>query len=364
MPAHIGPLRVLLLDLGREFRGGQRQVLALARHLSQDENFEPTLAAPRNAPLTRRAEELGLHVVHLPGRREFDMRVVYSLFSMLRRRKIQILHSNDAHGASLGAMLKQVAKGVTLVHSRRVSYPLKIGWSTKKYEAADHVVAVSREIADVLAKSGLKQEKISVIHSGIEPGDYPDAREAAEGPLVIGTVGALTPQKGTDVFLKALARMQAESCPERGFRGVVVGKGPLMEPLEKQAEALGIADLVEFTGYRSSKKEVPKMHVLCVPSVDGEGSNAVIKEGWACGVPVVVSDLPSNLELVHHGMEGLVAAAGDAAALAKALCKAASNESLRTDLIVQGRKRLADFTMERTAEAHKALYRRLVSKKG
>lgn len=364
MPSFVGPIRVLLLDLGREFRGGQRQVLGLARHLAQDENFEVALAAPRNAPLVGRAEKLGLHVVHLPGRREFDMRVVYSLFSTVRRRKIQILHTNDAHGASLGAMLKQIAKGVILVHSRRVSYPLKGGWSTKKYEAADHVVAVSREIAEALVKSGLERGKISIIHSGIEPGDYPQASDHMHGPVTIGMVGALTPQKGADVFLRALAHMKENGCLKGGFRGIVVGKGALMESLQEQAAELGIGDVVEFPGYRSSKKEVPKMHVLAVPSVDGEGSNAVIKEGWACGVPVVVSDLPSNLELVHDGMEGLVAPVGDPLALAGKICKAAEDESLRTDLIVQGRKRLAEFTMERTAEAHKALYRGLVSKRG
>jgi glycosyltransferase involved in cell wall biosynthesis len=83
-----------------------------------------------------------------------------------------------------------------------------------------------------------------------------------------------------------------------------------MPDLIRLARELGLEDRIEFCGYVRSAEILPKLDMVVVPSIDGEGSNAVIKEAWAAGVPVLVSDLPSNTELVTHGEDGLVFSSG------------------------------------------------------
>ena len=55
----------------------------------------------------------------------------------------------------MGAFYKLLHSGTLLIHSRRVSYPLRRGLRSWKYRIADAVVGVSREIADGMIGAGI-----------------------------------------------------------------------------------------------------------------------------------------------------------------------------------------------------------------
>ncbi|MFK4764521.1 glycosyltransferase [Desulfobaculum sp. SPO524] len=353
-------MTILQLDLGREWRGGQRQVLYLGRHLAASREYRPVIAAPDGSPLLDCAREEGIQTVPLPSRFEWHPATLLFLRTLIRRERVDCLHTHCARSASLGATLKVLCGGgPLLVHSRRVSYRLGRGWSRKKYALGDAVVGVSAEIAQSLRDSGLRPETVSVIHSGIDPTRYSARKERPDGPLRIGLIGALTPQKGHTVFLDALAELAGRSgVPE--WEGIIVGDGPLRGELEERAKHLGLHKQVHFAGYRESRDMLPGFDILAVPSVDGEGSSGVIKEGWACGVPVVTSDLPSNLELVQDGVNGRAFASGNGAALADTLASMAADlqggGKACAALVRGGSKRLEFFTDEAMAKAYMALY--------
>lgn len=353
-------MKILQLDLGREWRGGQRQVLYLLRHLAASEGFVPLLAVPAGAPLAARAREAGIAMHELPGRFEWHPLSIGRLCRLVRREGVDVVHTHCARSASLGAVVKLLT-GVRLVHSRRVSYPLGGGWSRRKYLLADAVPCVSREIGVVVEMGGVSPEKVHTIHSGIDPGLYAAAALVPPPSApVYGLVGALTRQKGHTVFLDALAELDRRGTVH-GWRAVIAGKGPLADELRDRAVELGIRERVEFAGYRESVRVLPEVSVLVVPSVDGEGSSAVIKEGWAVGRPVVCSALPSNLELVESGVSGLAFETRNPGALADTLelLYAEGGDDLARGLVRGGQERLAAFTHEAMARANMALYESL-----
>ncbi|MDY7001077.1 MAG: glycosyltransferase family 4 protein [Thermodesulfobacteriota bacterium] len=350
-------MNILLLDLGSAMRGGQRQVFYLARRLGADPEFNPVLAAPAGSPLVASARSEGIKTHPLPSRWDWDPRNLSSLFGMVKKERIHLVHTHDARSASLGAAVKCLCAGVGLLHTRRVSYPLRNGWGRKKYRLADKIAAVSQEIADVLTDCGIDPAKIVVIHSGIDASRYEaGTRTQAREEIVFGLIGALSPQKGHAVFLSALALLRQEA-GALSWKALIIGEGPLEAELQARTKELGLSDLVEFTGYRESREALLDLDVLAVPSVDGEGSNAVIKEGWAARIPVVASDLASNLELVEPEVSGLVFPNRDAAALKDALSRLARDVSLRQKIIQGGAERVGLFTEEITAEAYMRLYR-------
>jgi len=361
-------MKAIQLDLGREWRGGQRQVLYLARHLLRAGPFLPVVAAPRGAPLIERARAEGIETVELPGRAEWRPGNFAAVNRLLREgREVHILHTHCARSAALGALLRLLSRvRFRLVHTRRVSYPLSGWWSTDKYRLADHVVGVSAEIRDVLEQGGVESGKLSVVHSGIDPTRYPvRERDEAAGPRIVGFVGALTRQKGCAVLLDALALLAQNNA--LAWRALIVGDGPLRVELERRAAFLGLAETgaerVRFLGWRESREVMPGMDVLAVPSVDGEGSSGVIKEAWVTGLPVAASDLPSNLELVEPDVSGLTAPAGDAAALAGTLSRLLADPVLCRRLRAGGVERVRLFTDTAMAERYLTLYRELVEMK-
>lgn len=352
-------MKVLLLDLGKIIRGGQRQVFYLARHLAHAPGFEPLVAVPKNAPLRKLLDDAQLPYITLPSSSDLNPLNIFRLLRIIATHQPAIVHTNDAKGASVAAMAKKVLGEFKLVHSRRVSYHLKAGWSKKKYLAGDALVAVSNEIQEVLVECGVPPESTSTIHSGIDPSMYTTDKRR-HPVLTIGAVGALSTQKGFEVLIDALSHLKKDdSMPD--WQCMIAGDGPLQQELKDQADKLGLADSILFLGYRDSREVLPEIDILTVPSVDGEGSNAVIKEGWATETPVITSDLPSNLELVTNDHDGLIFRNRDAQELSSAIARIANDQSLAEKLVANGAESVKNYTDKTMADQYMALYRHLTS---
>ena len=244
-------MKVLLLDLGKIMRGGQRQVFYLARALHKAEGFETLVAVPKDSPLIPLLMEAGVPYTDLPSHSDMSLFNILRFQRVIKTFKPDIVHTNDAKGASLAALTKKIRGGFKLVHSRRVSYRLKPGWSRSKYLHGDALVAVSEEIRQVLVACGVPAKKTSTIHSGIDADMY--TTEVRKHPvLTIGAVGALSSQKGFEVLIEALGHLRnSPDMPD--WQCMIAGEGPLQFELKQQAEKLGLAGHILFLGYLDSR---------------------------------------------------------------------------------------------------------------
>jgi len=121
-----------------------------------------------------------------------------------------------------------------------------------------------------------------------------------------------------------------------------------------------VEERLSLFGCQDSRQFLPYFDALLVPSIDGEGSNAVIKEGWAVGIPVACSALPSNKELVRDKNNGLIVPVGNALALGAAMLRLIREPLLRRRLVSGGGKSLESFTDQRMAERTLAVYRMIL----
>ncbi len=351
-------MKILLLDLGKQLRGGQRQVYYLARHLMNIDGFSPLIVAPKGAPLLNLAEDEGIPHRHLISSSDLNPINVINFFKILKQEHPAIVHTNDAKGASLAALAKTTNKTkFKLVHTRRVSYKFKKGWSTQKYLIGDMIVGVSKEIQQRMVESGVEEKRTETIHSGIDLNRY-STQKLPNDLLTIGTIGALTRQKGTKVLLEALVHLKKDDTLPP-WQCLIAGDGPLMKDLQEQAHANKINDKTLFLGHKDSREVLQRIDILAVPSVDGEGSNAVIKEGWATGTPLISSNLPSNLELVTGGQNGLVFANKDSVALASAIKSLMTSRKTGKKIRKSGFESVKLYTDRAMAEKYAALYREL-----
>ncbi len=119
---------------------------------------------------------------------------------------------------------------------------------------------------------------------------------------VLAFTGRLVPHKGVDQILRALAALP----PDVAL--IVIGRGPRLSSLVALARRLGVEDRVRFLP-EVSDEELP-LHLRAAdlfvfPSQNRlEGFGLVIAEAMACGLPVVVADLPGVRELITPGVEG------------------------------------------------------------
>lgn len=169
----------------------------------------------------------------------------------------------------------------------------------------------------------LPADKVRVIPNGVDPENYLRRSDrvrrdfyAAPEERMVFYVGRLVREKGVQVLLHAVPRV-LEQMPNTKF--VIGGKGPYLEELQAQADRLGIAPRVYFTGYIDDGARNALYHwadVAVFPSLY-EPFGIVALEAMAAKTPVVASGTGGLGEIIDHGWDGLKVPPGDSQALAE-----------------------------------------------
>jgi glycosyltransferase involved in cell wall biosynthesis len=121
--------------------------------------------------------------------------------------------------------------------------------------------------------------------------------------LVFGSVGRLAQVKGIDRLIAAFAALKL---PLSTTYLLLIGAGPEREALERQARELGVADRVIFAGFQGDPAPyLAAMDVFVLPS-RSEGVSVALLEAMAAGVPVAVTDVGANREVIEEGRCGVI----------------------------------------------------------
>jgi glycosyltransferase involved in cell wall biosynthesis len=208
---------------------------------------------------------------------------------------------------------------------------------------ASVVLSCYEEAREYLARLTAGRTPVALVRHGV---DIPtDPMRAEDSPPIMLAVGRLIEKKGFDTLLSAAVLVR-----ERGleFRLHIAGDGPLWPNLARLVGELGLADHVRFIGPLTHDELEPHfasaaLFVLpCQVAADGnrDGLPNTILEAMARRLPVVSTTLPSLLEAIDDGREGLLVPPRDPRALADALAKLLEDPNLRARLGEAGRERV------------------------
>ena len=142
---------------------------------------------------------------------------------------------------------------------------------------------------------------------------------------------------------------------------LLVGDGPLRGELTELVRSLGLESRVHFLGVRSDVPEILRaLDVFTLTSLT-EAASLTLLEAMASGVPVVMTAVGGNPELVRDGIDGLLVPRGDAAATARALLQILGDPAAAAAMGSAGRQRVIDhYQLEATVKAYLDLYEKLI----
>ena len=177
---------------------------------------------------------------------------------------------------------------------------------------------------------------------GVPAAELPPRPEPPASPtLRLLTAGRLAPVKGQHVMIDAVARAVREGYDVRLH---LAGDGAERASLEADAKARGIADRVVFEGNlnQDQLRAVYRDTDVFILASFGEGLPAVLIEAMSMEVPCIATWVAGVPELIRDGIEGLLAAPGDAASLAGAIIRLARDPALRRQMGKNGRQRVLE----------------------
>jgi glycosyltransferase involved in cell wall biosynthesis len=196
---------------------------------------------------------------------------------------------------------------------------------------ASHVFCPSNYLRTLTIAWGVPESRVSVLPNPAprlpELGPRDELRRSfGMNGTTLAFAGRLTAQKALDVALEAIADVD-------GVTLLIAGEGE-RQPLERRAHELGLDERVHFLGAQPRERVLALFRAAdaSILSSTWENFPHTVVEALAAGTPVIATDVGGVGEVVHDGRNGLLVAAGDAAALADAVRRYVSDDSLRERL--------------------------------
>lgn len=344
------PLRVLHLDSGREWRGGQRQVYLLAR--GQRENgHEPLVISQPDSPLIRRLRSAGIAVAAIRMRGDWDLAAARRVRAVLRTWNADLIHAHDARAHAIALTSVVGRRQMPLVVTRRVPFVprgrLKYGRRVARF------IAISSAVREALVAGGVDENRIELVYSGVprpsvsKPRDWRTECRWPRDSVVCGIVGAMTAEKGVATLSEIGARIPDAS---RGrIRLVLLG-----------GQSAGSQSVGGLTAFRAGFVDeihaaMAGLDILLHPS-SAEGLGTAVIDAMALGVPPIAFRVGGLPELIQDQRSGILVPAGDVGAFAAATDRLVRDEALRASLAAAGPGRAAEFSVDRMVRGTQAVY--------
>jgi L-malate glycosyltransferase len=305
-----------------------------------------------------------------PGR---DFGVSQRMAKAGTARQIQVIHAHQYTPFFYSALAKPLTRPMPRLilteHGRH--YPDIVSPKRRAFNrlildhAADAVNACIRFSGVALSqKDGFRGNRIEIIENGIDVEKYgpSENRDALRKRLGI-KVGVPTvvhvarhhPVKDQAMLIRGFSEVKVPNA-----QLVMVGDGPLRGDLESLVKMLGISDRVFFAGIQSNVSDWLKAADVFALTSLSEASSLTLLEAMATGLPVVVTAVGGNPEIVRNEIDGLHVPRGDWQSCGQALDRLLGDEHLRQKLGENSRTRTHErYRLDQTIQSYYKLYRRL-----
>lgn len=219
------------------------------------------------------------------------------------------------------------------------------------YYYADEIISLYKGAQEVQNKEGAKKEKLRIIANGVDVESFISLGKVEKKMPLVGFVGRVVPIKDVKTFIKA-AKVVKNILGKVKFLilGPVDEDELYYEDCRLLVSRLGLEKDIRFMGKVDLKKYYPLLDLVVLTSIS-EGQPIVILESFACGIPVVATDVGACRELLEGSCEedkkigkaGIITPVSDAKTTAEAIISLLQNKDIYNKMSSAAKKRVSTY---------------------
>lgn len=214
-------------------------------------------------------------------------------------------------------------------------------------------VIVPSQTLDRIAVAAWGLGNVRLVANGVDTALFHPAETESGEACVIGTVGALRPEKNFSLLIAAFA---ASGLADRA-RLVIAGDGPERQKLVALAERLGVSASVAFPGHVPDPAALYRTFDLFAMSSDTEQMPLSLLEAMASGLPVIATDVGDVPVMLSDDNGGFIAPRGDEERLAALMRQCCDDPALRRRLGQANRAKALDrYQLQQMIDAYGDLF--------
>lgn len=342
-------MKVAFLTMGKDIGGAKNDVITLSRQIADMGHTVFVISTP--GVMDKELANTNVEVIPV----DFYTRNPVGLYKASRQllrivheKGIELVNPQGFFTAAIAWLMRfgfrpSFIPIVTTIHMFSSLNFYKHAWMLNVF--SKEIITESNCERVRLEGGGAKREKITVINNSVDMQRFsrmnttPVLRseyKIDESIQIFGLIARLSPEKRHDVYIEAAKIVHKKNPNTRFF---IVGDGPTMEVTRKQAEGL---EFVLFTGMR---RDIPNClrsldcFVLCS---DVESLPLSIREAMSMELPVVVTDVGGNREIVAEGITGFLVPSNNPDALASAMLRIANEPQKAKSMGLEARQYCKD----------------------
>lgn len=311
--------------------------------------------------------DAGVSVEYLAMRGWWDISVFHKLGAIIKRRKVQIIHSFLFHAniiARITAKIFRVPVNIASIRTMEQGTPWHLAVDRLTKRAVSYELTNSERVREfTIAKTGSNAARIQTIYNGVTVPEDVDSSVRGElrkrfgiepDSIVIGAVGSLE-------FVKdhaLLVSVAAELChTDERIQFVIIGEGSERDALTQLIKQYGLTGKCLLLGFHAKAQALMPLFDVCVLTSRWEGFPNVLLEAMSVKVPVVACDVGGVCELVKDSQTGALVTKRTAQAYARRIEEFINDKEQTSRCIDEAYAMINEkFTIERMVEETTQVY--------
>ena len=369
--------------------GVQRVMLEIFKHLDRD-IWNPHVICCEPGPLTERLEEMEIGYSYAPHlkrsiRSDYDIHAAKELYSIFKYKRFHLVHTHSSKPGFIGRLTARAVNIPVIVHHVHgySFHEFSPNWKSSLFsslermvgKACDMVIFVNNEERRMSVEKGwLPSSKACTIYNGVDLNKFDLSRKEKiriafrkrwglmHEEYCVTFIGRIWQQKNPTILADIAASVRQKK-PNLRFKILVAGDGPLETSLRKRIREFEVDSNFKLLGWVDDNLSVHfGSDVVILPSL-WEGLSITLIEAQASGLPIIVSNIKGNREVVTSET-GFICRPKEPEDYANAIIKLSDPDLRRT--MGEAARHRAELLFDSAINNQKIIkcYKRLLTQKG